>query len=218
MTTVNVKIVDVCHREPTMMQAVSPPPAPPAEAAQSAQAATGLVTVSQQTENQVVTSNDQPLTLVKAGRREQAVLRYTLFIASTTTVVRPTTPPGPDRLRWSSASYLQRQLCFTSITGLFSCSEAEVIPLPDKSEGEAPAPLPAPEVPATVELQKGVAEPSAADIARSNLSEALRLKAMAEFDEDRRLKVDPLLKAAGVRAQTPRSPRAGRAPEQRKPS
>jgi hypothetical protein len=187
------------------MQA-APPQTPPAEVAQPApaQAGAGLVTISHQTENVVVASNDSPLTLAKAGRTEQAVLRYVIFVVNTTTVVRPTAPPGPDRLQWSSASYLQRQLCFTSITGLFSCSEAQVTPLADKSEGEAPAPLPPPELPQTVELPKDSIQPSAAEIALSNLSDALRLKASTEFDEDRRLKLDPLLKAAGVRVLAPR--------------
>jgi hypothetical protein len=186
------------------------PPAPAAEVAQSAppQPAT-LAIVSQRTDNVVIASSDRSMVLVKAGHTEQAILRYTLFIVDMTTVLRPSPspgdtspgrpPPGPDRMRWSYSPYIQRQLCFTSITGLFSCSAAETIPLGDKSEGETALPPPTASGASATDAQPTVT--SAADVALANLSYTLRLGATARFDEDNRLKVDPLLKAAGVRVQ-----------------
>jgi len=189
------------------MQAAPPPP-PAAEVAQSAPApSAALVTVSKKTNNVVIASSDRPMSLVKAGHTEQAILRYVLFIVDTTTVLRPSMAPEPDRMQWSYRPYLQRQLCFTSITGLFSCSAAETIALDEKSDGETPLPTPeapesgaaAPDAPS--ESPKPATAPSDADFALSTLSNTLRMEATAKFDEDQRLKVDPLLKAAGVRVQ-----------------
>jgi hypothetical protein len=195
----------------------APPPPPASEVAQPAATRPAALTiVSKQTENVTIASSDRPMTLVKAGHTEQAILRYILFIVDTKTVLQPKASPGslpePDRMRWSYSAYIQRQLCFTSITGLFSCSAAETIALDDKSDGEAPLPTPdtsepsaAPEAAPTgastaTEPPKPAAAPSDADFALASLSNRLRVEATAKFDEDNRLKVDPLLKAAGVRA------------------
>ena len=197
----------------------TPPPTPVVEVAQPAPANQAApVTVSQQTDNAIIASSDRPMFLVKAGHTEQATLRYILYVVNTTTVLRSGTTPGPDRVRWSYTPYIQRSLCFTSITGLFACSAAETIPLEEKSEGEASLTSPAspgasaPGTPAAGAQAAGSpapissqtsgelpAEPSAADVALSKLSERLRQTATAQFDEDSRLRVDALLKAAGVR-------------------
>lgn len=151
------------------------------------QAVADFVVVSRDTRNEVVASADLPLTLVKAGRTEQALLRQAVFVTSTLTVTRPTAP-GPDTLRWSHDSFLQRQLCLTSMTGQFSCTVAEVVTLPDTAAGTAPA---------VREGEPGDATP-AAEAARLALGSILRAKAAALFDGDRRAKFDPMLKAAGV--------------------
>lgn len=181
----------------------TPPPTPVVEVAQPTppnQAAP--MTVSQRTENAIIASSDRPMFLVKAGHTEQATLRYILYVVGTTTVLRDSATSGQDRVRWSYTPYIQRSLCFTSITGLFACSEAETIPLVEKSEGEASLTSPGPHASAPVSSPESgelPAEPSAADVALSKLSETLRQKAAAQFDEDNRLRVAPLLKAAGVR-------------------
>jgi hypothetical protein len=139
-----------------------------------------VVVIRRDSHSEVIVSRDTPLPLIKAHRTEDAVLRQAIFLTSTLTVVRPSSGPGGDTLRWAYEPYLQRQLCFTSITGLFSCAAAEVEELTEKATGEAP-----------------VANP-AAEGARMAVAAALRTRATALFADDRRLKLRPMLKAAGV--------------------
>src|SRR5688572_14415814 len=109
-----------------MMAADAPPP-PAAE----------VMVVSRRDGSELVATHDLPLVLVKGARREEALVRRAVFITSAVTVTRPAAG-GPESYRWSYAGFLQRQVCFTSITGLFSCTEAQVEPLPEKAQGEAP--------------------------------------------------------------------------------
>ena len=166
-----------------MIDAPQPTQPPAVAAAQPA-------VVSRSEATDVVQSRDLPMTLVKAGRREDAVLRQTVFVASVVTVVRPPEAPDArrDRYRWAFKSYQQRQLCLTSITGLFMCAEAEAQALPEAAEGEAPA------------------EPDGgfplAETARSTLTAGLKAQAAALFDAARSTQVQPLLRSAGVRTAT----------------
>jgi hypothetical protein len=202
------------------MQSVPPPPqAAQAQAAEPSADQPNFVIVSQRTENAVIASSDRPMVLVKAGRTEQALLRYVLFVVNTTAIVRPDVdPPGKDMLQWTFYAYLQRQICFTSITGLFSCAEPAVIPLKPKSEGRVPAPASPPEGPLSDEQRKAVALPPFVEVSRDTLYDALREQATATFDDDRRQNVDPLLKAAGVTVRAPSSahPRPARKPTPRR--
>jgi hypothetical protein len=169
-----------------------PPADPPAVVAPApADKPPDVVVVSRDTRSQVLASKDTPLALVKAGRAEDALLRQAIFLTSTLTVVRPAAGASGETLRWTYAPYLQRQLCLTSITGQFSCAEANVEDLAEKATGETPlAPTP---------LGQTAPDPNpAAEGVRVALATALRTRAPALFEDDRRLKIDPLLKAAGV--------------------
>lgn len=171
-----------------MMWADPPPPAPSAE-----------VIVSRRESSEVIASQDLPLVLVKGTRREEAVVRRAVFVTASLTVTRPAADGAtPDRYRWAFRSFLQRQVCFTSMTGLFSCTEPQVEGLPDGAEGDAPI---SPD-PATYPL---------ADAARGTLVAGLRARAPAIFAADRRATTDPIFKASGVSA------RARGAPAPRKP-
>jgi hypothetical protein len=170
---------------------------PPVIVAAPVEKPAGEVVVSRDTRSEVVASRDTPLLLVKAGRTEDALLRQAVFLTSTLSVVRSATVDGGETLRWSYQSYLQRQLCVTSITGQFSCAVAEVEELPEKSAGETPLPA-APEV---------AGGPRAgAEAARSAVAAALRTRGPALFDGDRRLKFMPMLRAAGVSIRQPAAP------------
>lgn len=196
----------------------SEPAADPPAAVAPADSATAapsppVVVLRVETRSDVLASRDTPLVLAKAGRSEDALLRQAVFVTATLTLARPTapvatgavesgtgaeieavatpnTPPAADHdvLRWTYASYLQRQVCFTSITGLFACAAAEVEPLPEKSEGETHL---------TDPLAADAQHP-AAEAARIALATTLRARASAIFDTDRRLKLTPMLRAAGV--------------------
>ncbi len=147
-----------------------------------------MVVVSRDTRSDVLASKDTPLALIKAGKTEDALLRQAIFVTGTLTVVRPAQSDA-QILRWTYAPYLQRQLCFTSITGLFSCAATEVEELTEKATGETPLVAPP-------------AEPAApnpsAETARLAVAASLRARSEALFEDDRRLKLDPLLKAGGV--------------------
>jgi hypothetical protein len=159
-----------------------------------------LVVVSHESHSDVVVGRDTPLPLIKARKTEDALLRQAIFLTSTFAVMRPAAGAGEEILRWTYEPYLQRQLCFTSITGQFSCAAVEVEELTEKSAGETPIamtggqtmPRPNPTGP------NPSAPNSAAEGARVALVTALNTRSAALFDDDRRLKLDPMLKAAGV--------------------
>jgi hypothetical protein len=150
------------------------------------QPAPAPITVLRRGATEVVATSDLPLTLAKAGQREQALVRRAIFVTSALTVTRPAhsgTPDG-DRYAWTHQAYVQRQVCFTSITGLFACAGAEVEPLPDVERGEAPV--------------RQAEDYPLAEAARRRLAEGLKARAETLFDADRKTKVQPALRAAGV--------------------
>jgi hypothetical protein len=165
---------------PDLPAAIIAAPAAPAD----------VVVVSRDTRSEVLISRDTALPLIKAGRTENAVLRQAIFLTSTLTVVRRAADGDNEILRWSYEPYLQHQLCFTSITGQFSCAAAEVEELMQKATGEAAI--------------AAIADPAApgpnpaAEGARIAFETALRSRAAALFATDLRLKFRPMLKAAGV--------------------
>jgi hypothetical protein len=170
------------------MQVAAPPPvteaAPP-------QAQAAFVVVSRDSRNDVVLSSDTPLLLNKAGRTEDALLRQVVFVTSTLTVVRSTTAPAVETMRWTYEPFLLHQLCFTSMTGQFSCTEAEMTALPDKYSGEAPNTSSSAD-------KTGPQTNAAAEAARAALADALRARQTVLLGQDRRLKIEPMLRAAGV--------------------
>jgi hypothetical protein len=147
---------------------------PPVAAAAPVDKPAEVVIVSRDTRSDILASKDTPLPLIKGRRTEDAVLRQTIFLTSTLTGVRLALGAGEEVLRWTYAPYLQRQLCFTSITGQFSCAVAEVEALTEKATGETPQAV------------------------RIAVASDLRSRADALFEDDRRLKLTPMLKAAGV--------------------
>lgn len=149
-----------------------------------------VVVVSRDARSDVLVSTDTPLPLVKAGRTEEALLRQVIFMTSTLVVVRPAAGAGEDVLRWTYQPYMQRQLCFTSITGLFSCAAVEVEELAEKAAGETPL--------AATPGQAAPGPNPAAEAARATVATALSTRAATLFEADRRLKLTPMLKAAGV--------------------
>lgn len=159
------------------------------------------VVLSRQEASEVLAAHDLPLLLVKGPRREEALARGAVFFTSALTVVRPA--QGPDHYRWTYQGFVQRQVCMTSITGLFACSEPQAERLPDAETGEAPLP----------------AEPDSyplADGARARLIAGLKTRATAILAADRKANLDPLLKASGVVKAAPPRPggpaaRGGRA-------
>lgn len=158
------------------MIAADPAPPPSAEA----------VVISRRDGTEVVAALDTPLVLTKAGQREQAIVRQAIFVTTSLSLTRPAKGDALDAWRWTHQAFLQRQVCFSSITGQFACAEASVQPLPNAEKGEAPV---------------SPVDPQAApesEAARKRLADGLKPRAAALFEADRKQHVDPMLKAAGV--------------------
>jgi len=148
------------------------------------------VVVYRDAHSDILISTDTPLPLIKGRKTEDAVLRQVIFMTSTLVEVRPAAGAGEDVLRWTYKPYMQRQLCFTSITGLFSCAGAEVEELTENASGEAPI---------TAAVGQAAPGPNpAAEAARVVFVTDLNARSAALFATDRRLKLTPMLKAAGV--------------------
>jgi hypothetical protein len=106
-----------------MIQAEPSPAAPPA-----APAAAERVLV-RGNHTTVAANLDAPLSLVKAGRREEMIARRILFVNVAVTQVRPAGAPesgGADRYRWTLTSFLEREYCVRSLTGVLACTTPEV--------------------------------------------------------------------------------------------
>lgn len=172
---------------------------------------TDVVVLSTTNNSQPVGASDLRLTLSKAGREEHAVIRRLIFITSALRLTEPAgwtgEGPAPQTCRFEFKSFLQRQQCFVSISGVLACTQAEVTPLTEETHGDAPAPAGAP-----VGFCNDVFRPVVN--ARVRLSGTLRDRAAELFAADQRDKVDPLFKAAGltVRPDAPSSAAARPSP------
>lgn len=161
------------------MQADAPAAqAPPAPA---------VVVIARAEHTTVAANLDLPLTLAKAGRREEMVVRRVLFVNAVVTQVQPA-GGGPDSYRWTLAGFLEREYCVRSLTGVLACTTPETQALPDKAAGEAPLSAPG-------DFRLAV-------LAEGNLSTTLAARSDEIFAADRTAAVDPFLKAAGVKVAT----------------
>ncbi len=176
-------------------RADSQPGAPPAPA---------VTVVSRVDNTQTVETGDMRLVLTKGKLQEHALVRRFIFVTATLRLTVPATPPEGDAppaqtCRFAYRAFLQRQICFTSMSGLSSCTQPEIEPLPDEASGEAPAPANA---------QPGfcndVFRPAAT--ARVRLSSSLLSNAKTLFAADQAGKVEPMLKASGVTARIETAP------------
>ncbi len=176
-------------------------PSPPSPATPP-DTTTDTVELSRTDNTQAVEAGDLRLVLSKTKRAEHAIVRRLIFIAAHLRLTQPAAwvgdGPAPQTCRWEYKSYLQRQQCFISVSGVLACTEAEVTLLPEAAQGDAPAPANA-----AVGFCNDVFRPAVN--ARVRLSGQLRDRAADLFAADQKAKVDPQFKAAGltVRPDTP---------------
>ncbi len=197
--------------------AVSQPPPPTAAPRPPAE---DFTVVSRIDNTQTVEAVDLPLALTKAKREEHALVRRLLFISATLRLTQPITPAEPEpapaassappeteapegpppqqTCRWTYRAFMQRQICFVSMTGLSSCTQPEIIALPDVAEGDAPI-SDAPQQNVCNDIFRPAVN------ARIRLSSSLLARSKDLFAADQSGKVDPIFKAAGVVA-TPEPP------------
>lgn len=168
------------------LQAAPPPATPPAQTAPAPVAPTlqRLAPVAQKA---------RPLTLAKGGKTENAVVRYQIFLR---TIAKPgAVPATPEGVTvsaipcvWTVESYLQRDLCFYSITGLLGCEEGATTPLRAVENGQA-------DLPAGTACEVFAKPVTAAE--DRVIATLDRLKDQM-FDEDYQLAIKPRLVRSGV--------------------
>jgi hypothetical protein len=144
-----------------------------------------------------VAQKAKALTLAKAGRTESVVVRYQIFLR---TIAKPGAVPAvPEGVpngvtlsaipcAWIVESYLQRDLCFYSITGLLGCEEGATKPLQAIENGQA-------------DLSAGTAcEVFAKPVTAAEDRVIATLDRIKDqmFDEDYQLAVKPRLVRTGV--------------------
>ena len=140
-----------------------------------------------------VTQKAKALTLTKSGKTENAVVRYQIFLR---TIAKPgAVPQAPEGVTvsaipciWTVESYLQRDLCFYSITGLLGCEEGATKPLEAVENGQTDLP--------SGTACEVFAKPVTA--AEDRVIATLDRVKDQMFDEDYQLAVKPRLVRSGV--------------------
>jgi hypothetical protein len=174
------------------MQAGPPPTSPPPAAFQPS-------TVKGASATMTVAASDLRLILTKSRRAESAMVRQQVFLRYD---VDRKVPDAADQRAvqcgWRLRTYLQRSICFSSMTGLLSCTDAVTEELPTTETGTADQGLD----PAASACDLGFGP---AREARDRVIAALKTDAQARFDEDYALNVKPQLLASGVKITRPKS-------------
>jgi hypothetical protein len=134
-------------------------------------------------------SRDTPLVLTKAGRVENALVRHQLYINSQVQLFVPDNAPA--ECVWKLTSHLQRQICFTSMTGLFGCADIALADQADSQTGRA-------QMASSDDVAAcGLANPAVIEAER-NLSQVLSAASTARFGADLKLNVTPMFARAGA--------------------
>jgi hypothetical protein len=172
----------------------TPPPEP---------AAPDFVVVNRIDSTQTVETADLPLILTKAKRVEHAVVRRVLFITAALRLTQPAQPlpdpaqpapppPPQQTCRWTYRAFMQREICFVSMSGLSSCTQPESLTLPDTAEGDAPI-SDAPQQNVCSDIFRPAVN------ARIRMTSSLLSRGKDLFAADQKEKVEAQFKAAGVR-------------------
>jgi hypothetical protein len=179
------------------MQAGPPPASTPPIS--SPHAAPAPSTVKGASATMTVAASDLRLVLTKARRAESAMVRYQVFLRYD---VDRKVPDGLDQRAvqcgWRLRAYLQRSICFSSMTGLLGCTDPISEELPTGETGAADQG----QDPAVSACDLGF--PPARE-ARDRVIAAVKANAQARFDEDYALNVKPQLLASGVKITRPKS-------------
>ena len=174
------------------MQAGPPPTTPPPAAYQPS-------TVKGASATMTVAASDLRLVLTKARRAESAMVRQQLFLRYD---VDRKLPNDVDQRAvqcgWRLRIYLQRSICFSSMTGLLGCTDPVTEELPTAETGTADQG----QDPAASSCDLSFAP---AREARDRVIAAAKADAQARFDEDYALNVKPQLLASGVKITRPKS-------------
>lgn len=139
-----------------------------------------------------ISQRDRPLTLTKSGRTETALVRHQIFI-------RTTARPGLSALvegqtvsivpcAWTIEAYLQREICFYSMTGQTSCTDGVSKPLTlgETGQGDTPG------------GQQCDVQAMPVERAEARVIAAIETQTAKLVEDDYRIVVRPMLAASGV--------------------
>lgn len=164
-----------------LVQASAPPPV--VAPAPEPPVATRLSTISQR---------DRPLTLTKGGRTETALVRHQIFL-------RTTARPGATAMVegqaisatpcvWTVEVYLQREICFYSMTGLTSCTDGVSRPLAAGATGQDDLPSD----------QQCDVQSAPVEHGERRVIASIETLSKGFFEDDYRIVVRPMLAASGA--------------------
>lgn len=161
------------------MFAAEQPPEPPAAIRNLISADSRFVTVTQ---------SDIPLVLTKGKpvQTERAWARYQIYIKSEVTGLDAVTDQD---CRWKFTAFLQRQLCFASMTGQFGCTAASLTELAEVGSGNE-----------TLDRNDlcNTGHPAVMRAER-RFSTAISAQAQTRFESDLKLSLIPTLTRTGVK-------------------
>ena len=152
-----------------------------------------------------ISQRDRPLTLTKAGRTETVLVRHQIFLRTTARPGVTATVEGQaiaaTPCAWAIEVYLQREICFYSMTGLTSCTDGVSRPLSVGATGQDD--LPADQV---CDVQATLVEHGERRVIAS-------IEALSKtfFEDDYRIMVRPMLAASGATITEPPKPAPSRA-------
>jgi hypothetical protein len=181
------------------MQAGPPPASPPPMASPRAPALAPPSTVKGASATMTVVASDLSLVLTKARRAESAMVRRQVFLRyDVDRKVSDGVDPPTVQCGWRLRAYLQRSICFSSMTGLLGCTDPISEELPTGETGAADQGQDT--ALGACDLGFGPARE-----ARDRVIAAVKVDAQARFDEDYALHVKPQLLASGVKITRPKS-------------
>lgn len=167
-----------------LQDAPLPPPATPAVQQQ---------VVSRDSAAVLISNGERRLTLRQGPTAEAMIVRYQLVLNRSLQRVATTTSDLQRQLcRWEMTAYLQRDICFTSLSGMTGCTEVANTPLAPSSKGEAEI-APDDEADGVCGLQQATVQ-----TAEAALSAELRSLAPTAIEADYTARVRPGLNRPGL--------------------
>jgi hypothetical protein len=134
----------------------------------------------------------RPLSVSKGGRTETLVVRHQIFIKTATQPGATAAIEGQAIVarpcRWVIDAYIQRELCFYSMTGQTSCTDPVSMPLAVGEAGQGDL--------VADQACDVMAKP--VQLAEDRVIKSIDGGAAMMFEDDYRLKVRPMLAASGV--------------------
>lgn len=176
----------------------APPPAEPAPPAAEQRV------LRQDTTTTIAASLDRPLLIQKPPAAEPVVVRQRLLLRAALTHLALSEGEGRDRgdCRWEIVSYVQRDLCFTSLTGLTGCTASVTDKLAQEASGvfdvDPPPPAGPPSGPPPGPIKTCAFTSAPLVVLLADATARLEDRSAQIFESDYQTHVRPLLTRTGA--------------------